>query len=75
MIISVKSKLWSSIYYPLRDHFLEGENVSRADKVSYLEECFAGMGIIMHRDEPHGSWSHAEFTNDVDLVELVLRWS
>lgn len=76
MIVSVKSKLWHSIYYNLRDHFLDNSPVLIIDKGSYLEECFASMGIILHNDVTgEGRWSHVEFTDNVDVTELVLRWA
>lgn len=75
-IVSVKSKLWNSIYYKLRDHFLEGDLAPATDKANYLEVCFANMGIILHHDRTGESrWSHVEFTDNVDVTELVLRWA
>lgn len=75
-ILPVTDKLWNQIYYPIRDHFLEKqEAVLVSDKILYLENCFAGMGIILHRADPDSKWSHVEFLDDMDFVELVLRWS
>lgn len=75
-VVSVKSKLWTGIYYRLRDHLLEDGVPPTASKIAYLEDCLASMGIIMHkRGEDDAVWTHVEFTDDVDVTELVLRWS
>lgn len=74
LIVPVTSELWGSIYYQIRDHLLKSESVHWANRVAFLEDRFADMGIILHRDEPRKSWSHVEFTDDVDVTELVLRW-
>lgn len=73
-IISVKSELWNGIYYPIRNHFLSQADPDVMDKKSYLEKCFADIGIILHKDGLDESWSHIEITDDVDIVELCLRW-
>lgn len=76
MIIPVTSKTWTRIYYPIRDHFLQGELVDMAEKGRYLEDCFASLGLHLFNDGSEDSrWTHVELADDVDLIELVLRWS
>ena len=75
-IIPVTSKVWRRIYYPIRDHFLDGKLADMSDKGQYLEDWFASLGLYLFNDGSDDSrWTHVELADDVDLIELVLRWS
>jgi hypothetical protein len=75
-IISTNSEIWSKIYYPMRDHFLNQiDDFTLDSKKIYLEKCFANVGLILHRDSQNESWSHIEITDKVDIVELMLKWT
>lgn len=79
MILRVEDGLWARIYYPIRDHLMDGmpalPRTARADRAAWLEERFRGMGIRLYNDgSPDRRWTHVEI-RDEDLMELVLRWA
>lgn len=75
LLVPVESDLWRRIYYGLRDDAMERyPNDTMATGGAGLEARFALMGITMHRGDPDRVWTHAEFADGIDAVELVLRW-
>ena len=72
-VITVEDELWTKIYYPLRDHLLEGYTGDNIKVARYLEEQFARIGFTLHRDGPNGFWYHVEIADEVDMIELVLK--
>lgn len=79
MVVSVSSRLWHSIYYPIRDHFMDGITdfaIEDANgKVAWLEGRFAEMGIRLFNDgTANAVWTHAEIPDEL-VLELVLKWA
>lgn len=73
-LITVDDDLWRKLFYPLREKMLEGYTGDRSNVARYLEEQFASIGFTLHRDGPNGFWYHIEIADEVDMIELVLKW-
>jgi hypothetical protein len=81
MRVSVSSELWNSIYYNLRDHYLDDpEWVAKAREAWHhslthaLLYEFAKLGIRVIQDID-GRWTHVDLPDGDALFELILRWS
>lgn len=76
MILSVKEKLWNTIYYPIRDHLLENLPPGLDEReVRWIEQGFADMGIRLFNNGSNDDvWTHVDIP-DAMVTELWLRWA
>lgn len=78
LTVSVDSKLWNSIYYPIRDHLIDGMPFEpNMSVVKWVEIGFLDMGMRLYNDGSgvNRVWTHVEISDEVDIVELMMRWS
>jgi hypothetical protein len=84
MRVSTSSELWTSIYYNLRDHFMDDpiwrERVRTDERFrgswgSALVYVFREHGIHIIQDGGNGEWTHVDLPDGDELTELILRWS